>query len=233
MSATVEREFTELPGLTVEFLPKAHRRYLFREGEKLAVTSPTTVLDEMVPKGRGYENWLRKVGFEEADLISEQGKNRGTVMHRVMQEYCESHVVPRLSDFEDVWRPWVSGVCNFLVTASPEPLLVEQTVASWDLRLAGQFDLLALVGGKPTIVDLKNRNKANIYEKDHLQIAAYKHLLSETFPDQPETEGLIVVVDGEANVKTSPCLASWGQFRCVLDAFRAVREVQTLMKAHS
>ncbi len=225
-----EREFTELPGLIVEFLPNAHRYNLIKSDEKVAATSPSTVLDVMIPKGRPYEAWLRRVGFEQADLEMEQGKNRGTVMHRVMQEYCERHVVPSLSDYEEAWRPWVAGVCSWLVEASPEPVLVEATVASWDLRMAGRFDLLALIDGKPTICDLKTRNRANVYEKDHLQIAFYQHLLAETFPEHATDEGLIVVVDGEANVRTSPCLASWEQSKAILDAFRAVREVQTSMK---
>ncbi len=232
MSTMVEREFTELPGLTVEFQPKAHRYYLDKDAVRVAATSPTTALN-LIEKGKAYEKWLGRVGNERAELEMEQGKTRGKAIHRVMQEYCETGVVPRLSDFDEAWKPWIAGVCSWLVTASPVPLMTEATVASWDLRLAGRFDLLAEIDGKPTIVDLKTKTRANIYEKDHLQIAAYQHLLSETFPEHATEHGLIVVVDGEANVKTSPCLATWEQFRCVLDAFRAVREVQTLMKAYS
>ncbi len=239
MSTVVEREFTELPGLTVEFLPKAHRYSLIRGEEKVPATSPTTALG-IIDKGEGYVNWRGKVGNEQAKLEMEQGANRGTVIHKIMQEYCETGVVPRLSDFDEAWKPWIAGVCSWLVEAAPEPLLTEQTVASWDLKLAGRFDLLALIDGKPTLCDLKTRPTPKdmrypprISENDHLQIAAYQHLLKETFADSMRYDnmsGLIVAVDGAARVRTQECLATWEQFRCVLDAFRAVREVQAAMR---
>ncbi len=224
-----ERIFTELPTMTVEMLPKSHRYSLIKGDEKRPATSPTTALN-IIDKGEAYANWRGRVGNEQAKLEMEQGQNRGTMVHKVMQEYCETGVVPRLSDFDESWKPWIAGVCSWLVEASPEPLLTEQTVASWDLRLAGRFDLLALIDGKPTICDLKTRSRANIYEKDHLQIAAYSHLLAETFPEHETPHGLIVVVDGEANVNASPCVASWEQFLPVLEAFRAIRSVQGLVR---
>ncbi len=231
-----EREFTELPGLTVEFLPNSHRYSLIRGDEKVAATSPTTWLN-IIDKGEAYVRWRGRLGNEQADLEAEQGRNRGTVLHRIMQEYCETGLVPRLSDFDPEWKPWIAGVCSWLLEAAPEPILTEQTVACWDLKLAGRFDLLALIDGKATVCDLKSRPTPKdmrwpprISEQDHLQIAAYRFLLSETFPEHATEHGLIVAVDGAARVRALPCAATWEQSKKILDAFRAVREVQTSMK---
>ncbi len=225
-----EREFTELPTLNVEFLPKAHRYFMHKDDERISATSPTTILNSMVPKGPQYESWLRRVGFEQADLEMEQGANRGKMMHTIMQEYCESRLVPRLSDFDVSWHPWVAGVCSWLVEAAPEPILTEQTVASWDLRLAGRFDLLALIDGVPTICDLKTRNRIRHDEKDHMQIAAYQRLLAETFPEYGPVCGLIVQVDKEANVEPEECVAVWEDFESILNAHRRVSALKKALK---
>ena len=75
--------------MSIERLDKEGRRYyVVSEGEKEIGVFPsvTTILGETSDKTT-LEDWVERVGKEEADRISTLSMNRGTVMHRLIELY--------------------------------------------------------------------------------------------------------------------------------------------------
>jgi hypothetical protein len=116
------------------------------------------------------------------------------------------------------WDDWRKSV-DF------QPLLMEQTVWSEKYEYAGTLDLVALVGGKRTLVDYKT-SKALYPETNFLQVAAYWKALEEMGHEPPE-ESLILRLpkkesDPEFEVRKVdvPVDELFRVFSQVLDLFR-------------
>lgn len=149
-------------------------RYYYTEGH--FVPSVTTYLNAY-PKGPEYYAWLKKVG-EDSDTIRDAAGERGSTVHKMIEQYNEGLEVSLISDGKLAYSmlEWAmfTRYVEFRNRFNPEILGVEMRLIDIELNEAGTLDLLLGINGKTYLVDIKTSNA--IYESYWLQVAAYKRL---------------------------------------------------------
>lgn len=73
------------------------RYYIVDESTGLALPSVTTIIGETSDKS-GLQDWVNRVGKEEADRISRFSANRGTYMHALHEHFLDAKYVERVEN---------------------------------------------------------------------------------------------------------------------------------------
>lgn len=161
---------------------KTGRTYFTPDG---AFPSITTLLGKTSENQIWLQKWRERVGEEEADRISKEATDRGTLIH----EYAEKHfngedIKPDLVHEKSDVREMTYN----LIKAGEKGIdeVWAQEIALWSptLKYAGRVDLVGLWKGIPTIVDFKtSKKKKNIKQiKDYyIQCTAYAYAHNELF----------------------------------------------------
>ena len=153
------------------------RLYATPDGHK--VPSVTTVLDKTKPEESriALANWRKAVGEQKAQQITTEAANRGTRMHKYLEDYIKGEVLK-----ETVSNPYAQqslemakiviekGMCNVdEVWGSEVPLYFPELYA-------GTTDCVGVHKGEEAILDFKqtNKPKKEEYVQDYyLQLTAY------------------------------------------------------------
>ncbi len=153
------------------------RLYATPEGHK--VPSVTTILDKTKPEESriALANWRKAVGEAKAQAITTEAANRGTRMHKFLEDYVkgeqlkESVTNPFAQQSLDMARIVISkGLCNVSeVWGSEVPLYFPELYA-------GTTDCVGVHNGDESILDFKQTNKPK--KREHiddyfLQLTAY------------------------------------------------------------
>jgi len=161
------------------------RLYATPGGNK--VPSVTTILDRTKPreKQEALANWRKSVGEARAQEITTEAANRGTRMHKWLEDYVQNDRYmgePGTNPFsQQSWAMAQSIVDNGLVHVNEMwgievPLYVEGLYA-------GTTDACGVYKSKPAIIDYKQTNKPKKTEwiEDYfLQLCAYGLAHNET-----------------------------------------------------
>jgi hypothetical protein len=161
------------------------RLYATPSGSK--VPSVTTILDRTKPKEKqeALANWRKAVGEKKAQEITTEAANRGTRMHKWLEDYVQNNRVmgePGTNPFsQQSYAMAQSIVENGLVHVDEMwgievPLYVEGLYA-------GTTDACGVYKSKPAIIDYKQTNKPKKTEwiEDYfLQLCAYGLAHNET-----------------------------------------------------
>jgi|SRR6185503_17758867 len=142
--------------------------------------SVTTVLAKV--KGDEWlDEWRKSIGYEKAAKISTQAKNRGTQLHKLLEDYimnkddwATSCMPSALENFLRI-KPWLDS-CLECVMGS------EFGVYSSHYKTAGTIDLAGVWKNKNSIVDLKTARrcrKREDYVHYFVQTAVYGLMLNE------------------------------------------------------
>ena len=125
------------------------------------VPSVTTILDATKPaeKRKALANWKKRVGKEEAQRITTEAANVGTVMHAILEHYVKNedydpgnNVVHRQA------KAMAAEVVANIDDDLDEVWGAEVNLCAPNLY-AGTADLIGVWKGKPTIMDFKQTNK--------------------------------------------------------------------------
>jgi len=153
------------------------RLYATPTGHK--VPSVTTILDKTKPEESriALANWRRAVGEQKAQQITTEAANRGTRMHKYLEDYIKGEILK-----ESVSNPYAQqslemakiviaeGMCNVdEVWGSEVPLYFPELYA-------GTTDCVGLHKGEEAILDFKQTNKPKKRENidDYfIQLTAY------------------------------------------------------------
>jgi genome maintenance exonuclease 1 len=153
------------------------RLYATPTGHK--VPSVTTILDKTKPEESriALANWRKAVGEQKAQQITTEAANRGTRMHKYLEDYIKGEILK-----ESVSNPYAQqslemakiviaeGMCNVdEVWGSEVPLYFPELYA-------GTTDCVGLHKGEEAILDFKQTNKPKKRENidDYfIQLAAY------------------------------------------------------------
>lgn len=129
------------------------RYYLTPEGNKYP--SVTTILSQL--NAKGIAEWRARVGEEEANRISTQAASRGTKIHSIAENYVLGKPMPSsvMPSHLEMFKPLKKYLDNHLQCVYGS----EIALYSDRLKLAGRCDLVARIGGIPTIVDFKTARK--------------------------------------------------------------------------
>jgi hypothetical protein len=170
-----------------------HGSRTYNVGEK-KIPSVTTILSatQSEEKKASLDKWRERVGYQEAQRITQQAATRGTEMHYVLENYIDGRGYLNLSPEGAQARLMAHEIVQNL-----EKLKVvwgNEVSLAYDDRWAGATDVVGLYDDQPTIIDFKqsNRPKREEYVEDYYyQIAAYS--LAHKKQYGPITQGLICI----------------------------------------
>ena len=167
-------DYKELTRTTTE-----HKR-LYQCPDGNAVPSVTTILDKTksAEKTKALANWRRSIGEAKATEIVTEAANRGTRMHKWLEDYVENN--------RDMGLPGTNPYS--IQSHKMAQLIVENGLVNvdemWGVEVslyvpglyAGTTDAVGVYKGAPAIIDYKQTNKPKKTEwiEDYfLQLCAY------------------------------------------------------------
>jgi hypothetical protein len=154
--------------------------------------SVTYVL-QYYPKGKFFEDWLKKVGYS-AEYIVKKAGEEGTQVHEMIEEYLEGKEMNFLNQFgspqynPDVWQMFLRFV-DFWETYNPKLIEAEVHLFSDELKVAGTCDMLCEIDGKLWLIDFKTSN--HVQPTYQLQTAVYGQCYKECFGKEVDNYGIL------------------------------------------
>jgi hypothetical protein len=154
--------------------------------------SVTYVLS-MYPKGKFFEDWLKKVGYA-SEYIVKKAAEEGTQVHEMIEEYLEGKEMNFLSPTgypqynPDVWQMFLRFV-EFWETYKPKLIEAEVHLFSDELKVAGTCDLIVEIDGKLWLIDFKTSN--HIQPTYELQTAVYGQCYKECYGKDVDNYGIL------------------------------------------
>tara|TARA_R100001244_G_scaffold132290_2_gene107913 strand:- start:223 stop:996 length:774 start_codon:yes stop_codon:yes gene_type:complete len=165
-------------------------RYYRREGKYYP--SVTHVLS-CYPKGKFFEDWLKKVGYS-ADYIVKKAADEGTQVHEMIEEYLSGKEMNFLSLNGDplyspyVWQMFLKFV-EWWEIFKPTLLEAEVHLFSDKLKVAGTCDLVCEIDNEIWVIDFKTSN--SIQTTYELQTAIYSECYAECFGKKADRQGIL------------------------------------------
>ena len=172
-------------------LPDA--RYYRRNGKYYP--SITYVLS-CYPKGKHFQDWLKKVGFS-ADWIVKKAAEEGTQVHEMIEDYLNGKELNFLTNGvpmynPDVWQMFLKFV-DFWEEYNPTLVEAEVHLFSDKIKVAGTCDLVCEIeiDGKTEmwIIDFKTSN--NLQITHDLQGAIYAQCYEECYGKTVDRVGVL------------------------------------------
>lgn len=191
---TFQHEFIELPSLTR--IDGDIRMYETPTGEKYP--SVTTVLSAMSDK-TALNAWRKRVGEDFANKRTKQAANRGTIVHKLCEEYVFNREVDMSAEmpinkmmYQQLERVLDQNVDNIMVS--------EGMLYSHKLKIAGSVDLIARWKGKKATIDFKTsfkRKRKEWIENYFMQASMYSFMLWEMTGIACPTIVILIAVEEE------------------------------------
>ncbi len=168
-------------------LPDA--RYYKRNGEYYP--SITYVLS-CYPKGKFFQEWLKKVGYS-ADYIVKKAGEDGTLVHEMIEDYLNGKELNFLENGiplydPNIWQMFLRFV-DWWETHKPTLLETEVHLFSDKIKVAGTCDLVCEIDGEVWIIDFKTSN--NLQTTYELQTAIYAECYKECFNKMADRQGIL------------------------------------------
>jgi ATP-dependent exoDNAse (exonuclease V) beta subunit len=168
-------------------LPDA--RYYKRNGEYYP--SITYVLS-CYPKGKFFQEWLKKVGYS-ADYIVKKAGEDGTQVHEMIEDYLNGKELNFLENGiplydPNIWQMFLKFV-DWWETHKPILLETEVHLFSDKIKVAGTCDLVCEIDGEVWIIDFKTSN--NLQTTYELQTAIYAECYKECFNKMADRQGIL------------------------------------------
>ena len=169
-------------------------RYYRRNGKYYP--SITYVL-QYYPKGKFFEDWLKKVGYASEHIVRKAGE-QGTETHEMIEDYLNGKELNFLSTSgypqynPDVWQMFLRFV-DFWETYKPKLIETEVHLFSDEIKVAGTCDMVCEIeiDGKTElwIIDFKTSN--HLQTTYDLQTAVYGKCYEECFGKKADRYGVL------------------------------------------
>ena len=169
-------------------------RYYRRNGKYYP--SVTHVLNAY-PKGKYFEDWLKKVGYS-AEWIVKKAAEEGTLVHEMIEDWLNGKEIKFLYDDgnprmpSNVWQMFLRFV-DFWETYNPTLIEAEVHLFSDEIQVAGTCDLVCEIeiDGKMErwIIDFKTSN--HLQTTYDLQSAVYAQCYEECFGKKIDRIGVL------------------------------------------
>jgi genome maintenance exonuclease 1 len=167
-----------------------------------ALPSVTTILQatESEEKRAVLEAWKQRVGAETADRIRDQAAARGSVLHRIVENYITD---TRHLDLTDLGQE-AHKMADILIESAIDERLSEvwgvEPYLAYQGLFAGQTDLIGIHDGKITVCDHKNSNKPKkkewLHDSYRIQLAAYALAFEDMFGEHiPRGVNFVITKD--------------------------------------
>lgn len=165
-------------------------RYYKRNGKYYP--SITYVLS-CYPKGKYFQDWLKKVGYS-ADYIVKKAGEDGTQVHEMIEDYLNNKELTFLSPNgnplydPNIWQMFLRFV-EWWETYKPTLLETEVHLFSDEIKVAGTCDLVCEIDGELWIIDFKTSN--NLQTTHELQTSVYTKCYEECFGKKADRQGIL------------------------------------------
>lgn len=174
-------------------------RYYLNPETNEKFDSVTTVLKNALDMS-WLESWKARVGDDVAEEISKQARDRGTMVHAIMEDY----VLGRHNDTKQsaFLRKAIRSIKKNFQENVSEIYGVELPVYSTRLNAAGTFDLFSKYKVENTVIDYKTsrhyKNREDIWHY-FIQASVYSQMIEELYGiEVPKI--LIVMIYGNGDV---------------------------------
>ena len=203
-------------------------RYYQRNGEYYP--SVTYVLS-YYPKGKFFEDWLKKVGYS-ADYIVKKASEEGTQVHEMIEAYLNGEELKFLEHGRpmyapNVWQMFLRFV-EWWEEYNPTLIEVEVHLFSDELKVAGTCDLVCEIDGELWVIDFKTSN--HLQTTYDLQTAMYAKCFEECFGKKVDRTGILWLKSSKRGPKKGKMQGKgWEIYESSrsieenLDIYRAVR----------
>ena len=175
-------EHVKLPSLDYDLKSEttdSGRIYITPEGKRYK--SITTVLGSE-PKP-GIEQWVQRVGLEEAEKIKRKAADRGSKLHKLCEDYINNDVTSfQMTKLMPDLKENFIKIRKHIDENVGKVYAQEQALYSDKLKIAGRVDLICEWNGKLSIVDFKTSTKIKQeewIENYFLQCTAYSLMFAE------------------------------------------------------
>ena len=163
----------------------------YEDGNK-TYPSVTYVLS-YYPKGKNFEDWLKKVGYA-SDFIAKKAADEGTLVHNLAESYLKGEKIELMDEDQNpkydikIWKMFLRFV-DFWETSGAELIETEVFLYSDALNIAGTCDLVCKINGEVCVIDIKTSNHLQItYE---LQSAIYARCFEECYDQKVNKVGIL------------------------------------------
>ena len=168
-------------------LPDA--RYYRRNGKYYP--SVTYVLS-YYPKGKHFQDWLKKVGYS-ADWIVKKAGDEGTQVHEMIEDYLNGEELNFLQNGvpmynPDIWQMFLKFV-DFWEEYKPTLIETEVHLFSDELKVAGTCDMVCELNNELWIIDFKTSN--HLQTTYDLQTAVYGKMYEECYGKKADRYGVL------------------------------------------
>jgi len=123
--------------------------------------SVTTILDKTKPreKREALANWKKRVGTVEAQRITTEAANVGTVMHNILEYWVKNEAYDPGNNMVHQQAKKMAEVVKQNVEPELNEVWGSEVALYYPGLYAGTTDLVGVWKGKPTIMDFKQTNK--------------------------------------------------------------------------
>jgi len=163
----------------------------YEDGNK-TYPSVTYVLS-YYPKGRNFEDWLKKVGYA-SDFIAKKAADEGTLVHNLAENYLKGEKIELMDEDQNpkydikIWKMFLRFV-DFWETSGAELMETEVFLYSDQLNIAGTCDLVCKINDEVCVIDIKTSNHLQItYE---LQSSIYARCFEECYDQKVDKVGIL------------------------------------------
>jgi hypothetical protein len=206
-------------------------RYYRRNGEYYP--SVTYVLN-LYPKGKFFEDWLKKVGYA-SEYIVKKASEEGTQVHELCETYLNGEELYFLSPsgkpqhHPDVWQMFLRFV-DFWEEFNPKLIETEVHLFSDELKVAGTCDLIVEINDELWLLDIKTSNQ--MHSTYELQTAVYGQCYQECYNKKVDRYGILWLKSskrkaskGKMQGKGWEILESERTFEENIDIFKTVKKL--------
>lgn len=165
-------------------------RYYLRNGKYYP--SITYIL-QYYPKGKYFEDWLKKVGYSSEHIVKKAAEE-GTQVHEMVEAYLLGEELNFLNQWSkpqyhpDVWKMFLRFV-EWWEEYNPTLIETEVHLFSDELKVAGTCDLVCEINNELWVIDLKTSN--NLQTTYELQTAVYAKCYEECFGKKVNRTGVL------------------------------------------
>jgi len=189
-----------LPSLSLERVEIDGKRfYVTPSGEKYP--SVTSVLSTLSKKG--IQEWRDRIGHDQAKKITAQAANRGTKLHKIMEDYVLNKG-DYLANANPISKMLFRQLKPRVDASITEVMGVELFLYSDVLKTAGSCDVFCKYDGYPCVADYKTSKslkKEEWIKSYFLQSTAYAMMIEERYNlEVPYIAILIAVEDDQPQV---------------------------------
>ena len=144
------------------------------------------------PKGKFFEDWLKKVGYASEHIVK-KASSEGTQVHEMIEDYLNGkelkfleYGVPMYPTL--VWQMFLRFV-DFWEEYKPTLIEAEVHLFSDELKIAGTCDMVCEINGELWVIDFKTSN--HLQTTYDLQTAIYSQCFEECFGKKVNRTGVL------------------------------------------